>query len=194
MLYYNISFNLEFYTSNEPGNAMPEPQHPVSPPFPASRHDHARCMREAFARAERVCRDRGSRLTDLRRAVLQIVWESHSPIGAYDILDRLRAGGRKAAPVTVYRALDFLMANRLVHRLASRNAYLGCDHPEETHGAQFFICRACGVAGEVHDIAITAAIAQSAAESGFRVEAPVVEISGLCPSCDPSGKQDRHAR
>jgi Fur family zinc uptake transcriptional regulator len=141
-----------------------------------------------------VCRDRGSRLTDLRRTVLRIVWESHSPIAAYDILDRLREAGRRAAPVTVYRTLDFLMANRLVHRLASRNAYLGCDCPEESHGAQFFICRACGVAGEVHDTAITAAIARSAAETGFRVEAPVVEITGLCPGCDPSGKRERHAR
>jgi len=173
---------------------MPEPQNLVSPPFPASRHDHERCMRDAFARAERVCRERGSRFTDLRRAVLQIVWESHNPIGAYDILDRLRADGRKAAPVTVYRTLDFLMANRLVHRLASQNAYLGCDHPEETHGAQFFICRACGIAGEVHDSAITAAIARSAAETGFRVEAPVVEITGLCPRCRPTEKRDRHAR
>jgi len=151
-------------------------------------------MRDAFERAERVCRERGTRLTDLRRAVLEAVWESHSPIGAYDILDRLRDTGRRAAPVTVYRTLDFLMANRLVHRLASRNAYLGCDHPEENHGAQFFICRGCGIAGEVHDTEITAAIAKSAAESGFRIEAPVVEITGLCPRCRTPKDTDAHDR
>jgi len=152
-------------------------------PFPASRHDHARCVADAFRRAESVCTARGARLTALRRAVLKIIWESHSPIGAYDILDRLRETGRRAAPVTVYRALDFLMANRLVHRLASQNAYLGCGHPEESHGAQFLICRACGNAGELHDGDIVAAIAKSAEETGFRIEAPVVEITGLCPRC-----------
>jgi len=161
-------------------------------PFPTGRHDHARCMADAFRRAEAVCAARGVRLTALRRAVLQIVWESHSPIGAYDILDRLRDAGRRAAPVTVYRALDFLMANRLVHRLASQNAYLGCDHPEESHGAQFLICRACGAAGEIHDTAIADAIARSAAETGFRIEAPVVEITGLCPRCDAPKERAAH--
>lgn len=178
----------------DPIRSMTAHNDTAPPPFPAVRHDHARCMQDAFERAERVCRIRGTRLTDLRRAVLQIVWESHNPIGAYDILDRLREAGRKAAPVTVYRTLDFLMANRLVHRLASQNAYLGCDHPEETHGAQFFICRGCGVAGEVHDDAIAAAIARSAEETGFRIEAPVVEITGLCPGCRPTGRRETHDR
>lgn len=165
-------------------------QEPV--PFPGARHDHARCVAHAFERAEKVCAARGVRLTALRRAVLKIILESHSPIGAYDILDRLRDTGRRAAPVTVYRALDFLMANRLVHRLASQNAYLGCDHPEESHGAQFLICRVCGAAGEIHDGAIAAAIAKSAAETGFRVEAPVVEITGLCPRCDSQKERTSH--
>ena len=161
-------------------------------PFPGVRHDHARCVEDAFDRAERVCADRGVRLTPLRRAVLKIVWESHSPIGAYDILDRLRDAGRRAAPVTVYRALDFLMDNRLVHRLASQNAYLGCDHPEESHGAQFLICRACGTAGELHDGAIAAAISRSAEASGFSIEAPVVEITGLCPRCQTPNESAHH--
>ena len=161
-------------------------------PFPATRHDHERCVEDAFVRAERVCAARGVRLTDLRRAVLKIVWESHSPIGAYDILDRLRDTGRRAAPVTVYRALDFLIANRLAHRLASQNAYLGCDHPEESHGAQFLICRRCGTTGELNDSEIAAAIAKSAEETGFRIEAPVVEITGLCPRCRAPKDRDAH--
>ena len=157
-------------------------------PFPAARHDHGRCRRDALARAERVCAERGVQLTDLRRAVLSIIWQSHSAIGAYDILDRLREMGRRAAPVTVYRALDFLIANGLVHRLTSQNAYLGCDHPDQSHDAQILICRLCGAAGEVSAPAITAAIEKTAAASGFRIEAPVVEITGICPRCtEPKG-------
>ena len=132
--------------------------------------------------------ERGVQLTDLRRAVLSIIWQSHSAIGAYDILDRLREMGRRAAPVTVYRALDFLIANGLVHRLTSQNAYLGCDHPDQSHDAQILICRLCGAAGEVSAPAITAAIEKTAAASGFRIEAPVVEITGICPRCaEPKG-------
>jgi Fur family transcriptional regulator, zinc uptake regulator len=145
-------------------------------------------MRDAFDRAERLCAEHGTQLTDLRRAVLSVIWQSHSAIGAYDILDRLREAGRRAAPVTVYRALDFLMANGLVHRLSSQNAYIGCDHPEVSHNAQILICRLCGTAGEVSAPAITAAIEKTAAESGFRIEAPVVEITGICPRCaEPNG-------
>ena len=106
--------------------------------------------------------------------------------------DRLRDTGRRAAPVTVYRALDFLIANRLAHRLASQNAYLGCDHPEESHGAQFLICRRCGTTGELNDSEIAAAIAKSAEETGFRIEAPVVEITGLCPRCRAPKDRDAH--
>jgi Fur family zinc uptake transcriptional regulator len=156
---------------------------PIHESFPDRSHDHEQCMEEAFRRAECLCADKGLRLTPLRRAVLEIVWQSHSPIGAYDILEKLREAGRRAAPMTVYRALDFLMDNRFVHRLASQNAYLGCDHPEEAHRGQFLICRICGVVGELSDSRITAAIGETAAEAGFAVEAPVVEVAGLCRGC-----------
>lgn len=156
---------------------------PIHETFPDYGHDHAHCMEEAVRRAERLCADKGLRLTALRRAVFEIVWQSHSPIGAYDILERLQASGRRAAPMTVYRALDFLMENRLVHRLASQNAYLGCDNPEEAHRGQFLICRTCGTVGEISDRRIAAAIGETAAEAGFAVESPVVEVGGLCRRC-----------
>jgi Fur family zinc uptake transcriptional regulator len=155
-------------------------------PFPDHGHDHDRCIEDAFDRAERLCKQNGLRLTDLRRSVLEIIWQSHRPIGAYDILDRMRDRGRRAAPMTVYRTLDFLMENRLVHRLASQNAYIGCDHPEEAHRGQFLICRTCGVVGELSDPRIVAAIRETAATTGFSVEAPVVEVGGLCRECKDS--------
>jgi len=152
-------------------------------PFPDHGHDHDRCVEEAFDRAEKICKSKGLRWTDLRRSVLEIIWQSHRPIGAYDILDRLKERGRRAAPMTVYRTLDFLMENQLVHRLTSQNAYIGCDHPEEPHRGQFLICRTCGVVGELSDARIVAAIKKTAASNGFSVEAPVVEVTGLCRDC-----------
>lgn len=158
--------------------------------FPDQGHDHDECMEEAFARAERVCSDRGARLTDLRRAVLEVVWRNHNPIGAYEILDNLKEEGRRAAPMTVYRALDFLMENGLVHRLASQNAFLGCDRPEHTHRGQFLICRGCGVVGELSDDGIVNAIRDSARKTGFCVETPMVEVTGLCRQC--AGEASAH--
>jgi len=156
-------------------------------PFPDHGHDHDRCIEEAFDRAEKICKKKRLRWTNLRRSVLEIIWQSHRPIGAYDILDRLKERGRRAAPMTVYRTLDFLMENQLVHRLTSQNAYIGCDHPEEAHRGQFLICRTCGVVGELSDAGIVAAIKETAETTGFSVETPVVEVTGLCRDCIEPG-------
>jgi hypothetical protein len=87
--------------------------------FEPKSHDHAHCIEDAIDRAELVCGARGARLTDIRRHVLELIWKRHEPVGAYDLLDELRATHRRAAPPTVYRALDFLMENGLVHRIES---------------------------------------------------------------------------
>ena len=151
--------------------------------FPPRGHDHLRCVAHAMAEAERVCRERGARLTPLRARVLEIVWQSHKPSGAYDILGVLAAEGRSAGPPTVYRALDFLLEHGLVHRLASLNAVVGCRRPGHAGSGQFLICRACGNAAEINDEGIERAIVRSATTEGFRVKGHSVEVSGICPDC-----------
>lgn len=155
----------------------------ATPPFPAPGHDHGRCVASAIARAETLCAARGARLTGLRRQVLELVWESHGPIGAYDLLDRLRGLRGGAAPPTVYRALDFLMEQGLVHRIARLNAFVGCDHPDAPHQGQFLICTDCGTAAELNEPDIATAIDRRAASLGFRVDQRTVEVTGLCPRC-----------
>ena len=147
-------------------------------------HDHSQCVSSALADADALCAQQGVRLTALRRRVLELVWHSHKPLGAYDILAVLsETDGRRAAPPTVYRALDFLLENGLVHRIASLNAFVGCSHPEQPHQGQFLICRQCHAAIELDQDDISAAIVRSAASVGFSVESQTVEIVGLCASC-----------
>lgn len=152
-------------------------------PFPAAQHDHGRCVHTILSNAEAVCGAHGARLTEQRRRVLRIVAGSHGAVGAYDILERLAEDGKRPAPVTVYRALDFLMEQGLVHRLASLNAYVACPHAATAHGAQFLICKRCGMIGELADAGVTRAIAAAAADVGFTVTVPVVEVAGLCAHC-----------
>jgi Fur family zinc uptake transcriptional regulator len=131
-----------------------------------------------------LCTRQGLRLTALRRRVLELVWQSHKPLGAYDILAVLsEQDGRRAAPPTVYRALDFLLENGLVHRIASLNAFIGCSHPKHAHQGQFLICRECHVAIELEQDSISDAIINSAKGVGFSVETQTVEIVGLCANC-----------
>jgi len=136
-------------------------------------------MTEAAA----VCQQRGARLTALRARVLEIVWRSHRPLGAYAILEVLAEEGRSPAPPTVYRALDFLTDHGLVHRLASLNAFIGCSSPGHPGTCQFLLCRSCGTVAELDDAGIRRAIQRSASAEGFEAQLHTVEVSGLCPNC-----------
>ena len=109
--------------------------------FPRRDHDHLRCVAEAMSDAISLCRARRARLTPLRSLVLEIVWQNHKPLGAYDILAVLAEEGRSAAPPTVYRALEFLQEQGLVHRLSSLNAFVGCRRPGPPGSGQLLICR-----------------------------------------------------
>ena len=153
-------------------------------PLASRPHDHSHCVSHALAEAEGICTQQGLRLTALRKRVLELVWQSHKPLGAYDILAVLsEQDGRRAAPPTVYRALDFLLENGLVHRIASLNAFVGCSHPTHIHQGQFLICRSCHAAIELEYAAISAAIVSGAQSVGFVVEGQTVEVVGLCAGC-----------
>ncbi|MBI3129367.1 MAG: transcriptional repressor [Candidatus Tectomicrobia bacterium] len=159
--------------------------------FPESGHDHAACVADALERASELCARRGARLTAIRRRVLELVWGSHAPVGAYDILARMDPGGRRGgAPATVYRALDFLIAQGFVHRLSSVNAFVGCGVPDNPHMAQFLICRGCGAVAEMDEPRIEGAIGEAAARAGFEVETPVIEVQGRCPACREKAQAD----
>ena len=151
--------------------------------FARAGHDHDHCVEEALDRADALCATQGARLTELRRAVLELVWRGHEPVGAYALLDALKRSHPNAAPPTIYRALDFLAACGLIHRIESLNAYIGCDHPERPHEGQFLICAKCSNAAEIDDPGVARALSRSATGLGFAVTHQTVELSGLCPSC-----------
>ncbi|MFM2043389.1 MAG: hypothetical protein RLY86_1965 [Pseudomonadota bacterium] len=160
---------------------MQPPSHPADA---HSAHDHHACVGAALARARALCESRGARLTPLRERVLELVWSGHRPRGAYAILDDLAGDdGKRPAPLTVYRALDFLVEQGLVHRIESLNAYVGCPDPGSAHSGQFLVCSRCGNAAELDDPAIATAIAQAAATRGFQAQRQTVEVAGLCPAC-----------
>lgn len=147
-------------------------------------HDHNRCIASALDTAERICDESGARLTDLRRRVLELVWSRHKPISAYEILDLLKIDHSAAAPPTVYRALDFLLEQGLIHRIESLAAFIGCVNPEEHHRGGFFICSSCRSVDELRDCRpLRDAIRQEADERGFMVTASMIEVIGLCPAC-----------
>ena len=147
-------------------------------------HQHARGP-EALARAETACREKSVRLTPIRRAVLEALYATHRPLGAYDIADALTGTeSRRLAPITIYRALEFLMEQGLVHRLASRNAFVACPHE---HGSKdlvaFLICETCGGVDELSSAGLRRAVSEVLNGQGFEPQLQVLEISGRCAHC-----------
>ena len=134
--------------------------------------------------AAELCATRGARLTDLRRDVLALILASDAPASAYDLLARLKDSRPGAAPPTVYRALDFLLTQGLVHRVERLGAFVGCSEPgHHAHPVHFLICRLCGEARELEDAALDRTLHEVAARAGFRPERATVEIEGVCAGC-----------
>lgn len=134
-------------------------------------------------RAEAICAALGSRLTPQRRRVLEILCAHEKPMGAYEILEQLGSGSRGVKPPTVYRALDFLQAMGLVHRLESLNAFLSCVHPDHPHAGQFLICRECGRVDELEDPAVERRLGEAVSATGFVADSRVIEVTGRCADC-----------
>ena len=136
--------------------------------FPGPGHDHARCASEAIAHAEALCAARQERLTPVRRRVLEALLASHQPLGAYELIDRLAEDGGRPAPITIYRALDFLREQGLAHRIESRNAFIACVHNHaNSDPVVFLICERCGAVGEAAAAAVAETIRSASRAAGF---------------------------
>jgi len=134
--------------------------------------------------AATLCESKGARLTPQRKSVLRLICESDTPLSAYEILDRMQDGPRRPAPPTVYRALDFLLKQGLIHKIESLHAFVGCSHPEHPHAGQFLICTDCGQVNEVCEKPLDCGLERAAERLGFHTHKPVVELLGLCAHCN----------
>jgi Fur family zinc uptake transcriptional regulator len=150
-------------------------------------------------RAQALCERRGANLTELRRHVLGMILDAASPASAYELLDRLRQNRRGAAPPTVYRTLDFLLEQGLIHRIERLSAFVGCvagctaetAGTAHTHAAQFLICRECGRVVEMQNHDVSSVLTRAAQEAGFSVSSATIEAEGLCSTCHSAAERAR---
>ncbi len=141
--------------------------------------------RERVALATEICRERGVQMTELRRGILEFLWESHGPASAYQLMAALKQReARLVGPPTVYRALAFLMAQGLATKIESLNAYVPCIHPERDHDCLFFLCRGCRTSVEFENPRISTLLAEDAAVLGFvATRRKAVGVEGTCARC-----------
>ena len=146
-------------------------------------HDHATCVDQGVETAAAFCNRNGLKLTPQRRRVLEILLEEHRAVGAYEILDRLRAEGLGTQPPIVYRALDFLVSHGFAHKIERLNAFTACTHIGQNHAPAFLICRVCSAVAESYADPLSGDLGRAAKDTGFIIERAVIEAEGLCPQC-----------
>lgn len=147
-------------------------------------HDHGRCINAALLRANALCAENKARMTATRETVLRLLWQSHRPLGAYQLQDQLAELLRKPiAPPTIYRAIEFLLQLGLIHRIHSLNAYIGCPFPDSEHSNVFMICARCESATEVSHNTINNALQSTCDKVNFILQRQNIELFGLCPGC-----------
>jgi len=148
-------------------------------------HAHAPCpnLAERLRTAETLCMQRGTRLTRIRKQVLEIMLRQDRSLKAYELLDEMRRIRANATPPTVYRALDFLSTQGLIHRLDAINAWSVCNHADGAHHALLLVCMRCGAVVELEEPDLSARLAHKASEAGFTLVSPETELRALCPTC-----------
>jgi len=149
-------------------------------------HNHDNCRSKAFQTADKLCAERGVQLTPIRRKALELIWESHRAVKAYDLLDLIKPLQQSAKPATVYRALDFLLEQGLIHRVESLNAFIGCSCSEQQHEQLLLICVQCHEVEERPGAIVMEAMSRELEQAGFTVHRKAIEIQGICKHCNPS--------
>ena len=140
-------------------------------------------VREGLAAAEALCAKRKVQFTPARRCALEALLSQTQALGAYEVLDRMREAGLGSQPPAAYRALDFLVAQGLAHRIERLNAYVACSHSACDHFPAFFICSSCDTVSETPSRPSVDTLNKAAEEAGFEIDHVLVEARGICGAC-----------
>lgn len=145
-------------------------------------------IKEFIKKIQEACALTGVKLTSKRKNVLVVLLISKTPLSAYDIADRYKAQFQESLPVmSVYRMLDFLIKERLAHKLETSGLYISCAHIVCNHqheALQFLICDHCGSVKEVGMKKPTVdEIERSVQDTGFTLARRQLELHGICEHC-----------
>jgi len=159
-------------------------------PLKSSAKTKASAIASRLEAADAHCRARGSRLTNQRKEVLELLLLRGGSAKAYDLQDDMRARHGRVAPSTVYRALEFLMAQHLVHRVDALNTFIVCNAEHIAHHPLLLVCSNCEGVTELQDDAIYKTVQRSLRQAGAGFVESEIEVKGICSKC---GSQDRKA-
>ena len=145
-------------------------------------------LNKIMAKAGEMCAGSGSRLTAKRKRILEVLLVSKTPLSAYEVADVYNKQSDNSIPVmSVYRMLDFLATEKLVHKLNSTNKYVACSHIACDHAhqvPQFLICGNCEVVKEIGiSKTIIEELDKQITKADYKLINPQMELQCLCCDC-----------
>lgn len=144
---------------------------------------HKKCVSFTVKQVEEICAEKNINLTDLRKRILKVIFKDHKAVKAYDVLKELRKNNISDKPPTIYRALDFFIKNKIIHKIHSLNSYIVCSHLGKHSDCHFLICTNCNKIEECCNENLKSSIKESAQNKDFTIENSNVEIIGICKNC-----------
>lgn len=151
----------------------------------ARSHHHPHGQQELTEAARTTLEAAGEQWTEMRAQIFSLVAEHGQPTSAYDVAERIsQLRGKRVAPNSVYRILDLFVANNLVMRVESANAFIANSHPGCLHDCIFLICDHCGQTTHVDNDHLADDVRETARAAGFAPARPVIEVRGRCADCD----------
>ncbi len=138
--------------------------------------------------AEQHCKAHGSRLTVKRKQILSDLIRSEKALSAYDLIELYaKEVGSSIPAMSMYRILQFLEDEHLIHKLNLANKYVACAHISCDHShsvPQFLICGECNKVEEISIPKPTIDALEETVESrGFHLISPQLEMSCVCNDC-----------
>ena len=143
----------------------------------ATANSSARNLYEAALETLRAHRNR---VTEPRKAILEIITSEHGPFTAEEMHERLPEG--LCDLVTVYRCLSAMEEIHLVRRCDFGDGSNRYEFDTGEHHHHHVICRQCREVRTL-DFCVAEGLERMARQMGYTEISHTLEIFGVCPKC-----------
>jgi Fe2+ or Zn2+ uptake regulation protein len=134
----------------------------------------------------------GYRMTEPRRAVVELIVAREGHFSAADLIADARARRLGVGRATIFRALDLFTALNVLERLdlpSGEHAYVPCEPLGHHH---HLVCSSCGRVADVEEVGL--ALGDVQRRTGWQVDSHRLELYGRCPRCQDAHLDDRSTR
>lgn len=130
---------------------------------------------------EQLLINKGLRLTEKRKAILQLLATNLKPLDVVAIENQLFKKKLRIDQVTIYRILDAFVEKQLVNRLNFHEGKFRYELVQTDH--HHIICETCGLVEEVYSCPLQRLEEEIKEKQNFTISRHALEFFGLCKKC-----------